>query len=254
MSWTTLTRRTDLPKLSWLMVALKDAGIMCRMNGTSFHAPILEVKKSKFDEAWKLLGPIDDLSDADSMFDDPSHANAWWMKPEAAPTALVVAALGIAANKIRRGIASEVKCVPKGASTFDCPYATGVIDACPQMLWTVCKPMARLEVFGLAMASTLKVVDEEAIAMCDAIVRAMKGPELRGLTDQGSYMIAFFHVLGLWLTEGGMSKAKTLVGLGPHDLVVKVMEETVRQPDGKILPRKAVVEMQDLIGKDRLFG
>lgn len=248
MTWTSLTRRTEAPKLTWIMNALKAAEIMCRLNGQSFHAPILEVKKDQFDAAWKILEPIDSLADNDPMFDDPDHARAWWIATDV-KTGTVIAALGLAANKVRRSIADGIKCVPEGASQYDCPLATGVIEECPAMLWTVCKPMARLEVFGIAMASTLGVEDEKAIALCDGLIRAMRDPRRRGLTDEGSYMIAFFHVIGLWLSENALSQASTLRHHDPGGIVNKVMEETVRQPDGKILPRKAVVEMQDLIGR-----
>jgi hypothetical protein len=68
--WMLFTKRTDDPKLSWLERKLTSNGIISRRNGHSFHAPILEVDKADWDEAWKILGPIDDVPDGDPRWDE----------------------------------------------------------------------------------------------------------------------------------------------------------------------------------------
>ena len=66
--WERMTKRTDDPKLAWLERQLDKAGIAHRRNGESFHAPIMEVDTSKYDEAWKILDPVDDIPDHDPMW------------------------------------------------------------------------------------------------------------------------------------------------------------------------------------------
>jgi hypothetical protein len=61
--WVTLTRRTNDPKLAWLQKQLAKRGVESRRNGESFHAPILQVRKFCFEDAWKVLDPVDDLPD-----------------------------------------------------------------------------------------------------------------------------------------------------------------------------------------------
>ena len=64
------TKRTDYPKLGYLINRLNDLGIASIVYGNSFHAPILYVEKGKLDEAWSVLNRfIDELDD-----DDPSFA------------------------------------------------------------------------------------------------------------------------------------------------------------------------------------
>lgn len=63
------TRRTEDPKLSWLQRRLDESGIESRINGSSFHAPILEVDEGRIDDAWRILTPeIDDMPDDHEMF------------------------------------------------------------------------------------------------------------------------------------------------------------------------------------------
>lgn len=69
VNFTTFTRRTDDPKLSWLEEKLSQAGIAHRRNGESFHAPILEVDETKIEAAWDILKPVDGMSDDDPMFE-----------------------------------------------------------------------------------------------------------------------------------------------------------------------------------------
>ena len=68
MNWVMFTKRTDDPKLSWLERALERVGIPSRRNGSSFHAPILEVPEEKLDAAWEILTPVDDVPDDDERF------------------------------------------------------------------------------------------------------------------------------------------------------------------------------------------
>ncbi len=63
--WALFTKRTDDPKLAWLERKLTEAGIKHRRNGSSFHAPILEVEESKLDDAWAILTPVDNIPDDD---------------------------------------------------------------------------------------------------------------------------------------------------------------------------------------------
>jgi len=66
--WAVFTRRTNLPKLGWLMRQLQEAGIPHRLHGLSFHAPILWVRKADEDRAWAILSPVDDMPDDDDNF------------------------------------------------------------------------------------------------------------------------------------------------------------------------------------------
>ena len=49
------TRRTNFPKLGYLIQLLTARGIPCRLNGESFHAPILEVSELFEEDAWTIL-------------------------------------------------------------------------------------------------------------------------------------------------------------------------------------------------------
>ena len=68
-NWVQFTKRTNDPKLIWLERKLKSEGIKSRRNGSSFHAPILEVERHQLDRAWTILGPIDDIPDEDSRWE-----------------------------------------------------------------------------------------------------------------------------------------------------------------------------------------
>jgi hypothetical protein len=69
IEWAELCRRTNYPKLGYIIYRLKLMGVACRFQGESWHAPILAVDKSKFKEAWMLLSEkfgrrcLDDISD-----------------------------------------------------------------------------------------------------------------------------------------------------------------------------------------------
>jgi len=254
MEWTVLTRRIGVPKLTWIMGALRTSDVMCRLNGINFDTPILEVVKEDFDRAWLILGPIDDVTDDDPMFDNHDKPWAWWADLDWAMVTpgqrkwlgAIFASVGLLANKIRRSIAGGVKCVPHGASEFDCPYATGQIDECPTAIWTVCRPMVRLEVFGLAMAKHMESDDDAALTKLSALSTALKAQGAATPQD----MITFCHILGQWMTRDGL---RGLVryhskGQGPSKLVRAVLRETVYTPEGR-MPRQVEVEAMDMISK-----
>lgn len=67
-AWERFTKRTGGHKLVWLEKQLEKAGIACRQNGNSFHAPILEVDATRIDDAWEILTPVDDIDDDDERF------------------------------------------------------------------------------------------------------------------------------------------------------------------------------------------
>ena len=67
MKWVTFTRRTDGPKLRWLRCQLNRAGIRNRLNGWTFHAPILQVPEEDLERAWEFLPPMIDEAADDHM-------------------------------------------------------------------------------------------------------------------------------------------------------------------------------------------
>ena len=69
--WVLFTRRTDYPKLGWLMTKLQQALIPHQLNGNSRHAPRLEVRKDQLDAAWNILDRVDGIPDDDSQFLPP---------------------------------------------------------------------------------------------------------------------------------------------------------------------------------------
>lgn len=54
-SYVMLTKRTNFPKLGYIIHKLNEAGIDNQINGESRHAPILEVDENRYDEAWAIL-------------------------------------------------------------------------------------------------------------------------------------------------------------------------------------------------------
>lgn len=62
------TKRTDFPKLGYVIHQLNELGIASIVHGRSFHAPLLYVERGKLDEAWQILTPIDDVPDDDPRF------------------------------------------------------------------------------------------------------------------------------------------------------------------------------------------
>lgn len=62
------TRRTNQPKLGWLMDQLQHRGIASKIDGESFHAPILKVARKDLDAANAILDPVDDVPDDDLQF------------------------------------------------------------------------------------------------------------------------------------------------------------------------------------------
>jgi hypothetical protein len=72
------TKRTEYPKLGYIIHQLNEAGIASIIHGSSFHAPLLYVERGKLDEAWAILTPaLDELDD-----DDPSFTEYVNEKPD----------------------------------------------------------------------------------------------------------------------------------------------------------------------------
>jgi hypothetical protein len=68
MNWIQLTRRTNNPKLTWLRSELAELGIATRINGSSCHAPIMEVQEWNHDAAMDALAVVDDMPDNHMQF------------------------------------------------------------------------------------------------------------------------------------------------------------------------------------------
>jgi hypothetical protein len=68
--WVILCKRTESPKLEWLARKLGAAGIANKIEGSSFHAPLLWVKEQDLDPAWEILDPVDDYPDDHEMFQE----------------------------------------------------------------------------------------------------------------------------------------------------------------------------------------
>lgn len=71
------TKRTEFPKLGYIIHRLNNAGIPSVLDGSSSHAPILRVRKGHENDAWRILDEkasprsrktIDDMDDDDKRF------------------------------------------------------------------------------------------------------------------------------------------------------------------------------------------
>jgi hypothetical protein len=62
------TKRTNYPKLGYLLKKCKEAGLRVKKSGKSFHAPCSWVHKDDEDAAWAILSPIDNIPDDDGRF------------------------------------------------------------------------------------------------------------------------------------------------------------------------------------------
>lgn len=62
------TKRTNNPKLKWLVKECRKAGLRVHVRGRSFHAPTSWVHPDDEDAAWEVLSPIDDVPDDDPRF------------------------------------------------------------------------------------------------------------------------------------------------------------------------------------------
>lgn len=220
MNWTTLTRRTRTPKLLWIMRALGRVGVACRLNGESFHAPILEVTQVDFDRAWLVVDPIDNLADDDPMFADPASAQAWWLDVALPGIGITAGAVGLIPNKVRRAIVRGAKCSPdEDDAPFGCPFAVGKIERCPVDLWEACRPLARTETFLLDLAKALGADDDAAVALCETLFTALTRDAGVAGVDVTTYALAFCHRLAGWLA-GDLTE---LFGRSPGALVEEVM-------------------------------
>jgi hypothetical protein len=72
------TKRTDYPKLGYIIHRLNEEGVPNVIHGRSFHGPILRVHKDYEELAWAVLGErvgrsrkrLDDLDDDDPRFEE----------------------------------------------------------------------------------------------------------------------------------------------------------------------------------------
>lgn len=62
------TKRTNQPKLGWLIKKCKKAGLRVRIDGSSFHAPCSWVHPADESSAWEILGPVDNVADNNRRF------------------------------------------------------------------------------------------------------------------------------------------------------------------------------------------
>jgi len=62
------TKRTNNPKLAWVLNACKSVGLRVFVEGRSFHAPISYVHRADYVKAWDILGPLDDEPDDSPRF------------------------------------------------------------------------------------------------------------------------------------------------------------------------------------------
>lgn len=66
--WKMLTKRTEDPKLSWLMAKCQAAGLRVKIEGASWHAPMSWAHRDDHAAAWKILSPVDDIRDDAKRF------------------------------------------------------------------------------------------------------------------------------------------------------------------------------------------
>ena len=70
MNFTQFTKRTEDPKLAYIEAELTRRGVVHRRNGSSFHAPILEVDETRLADAEAFLQETIDGRNFDSIEDD----------------------------------------------------------------------------------------------------------------------------------------------------------------------------------------
>jgi len=241
--WTVLTRRTSAPKLTWLLRALEAAGVQGRLNGDAFLAPVMEVHQADFARAWDLLAPVDDLPDDDPTFGPSRTARAWWLD-QADPVLVGVTggALGLLANKARRAFAATAGCIPAGASAYTCPLAGGVIESCPASLWPACRPLVRLETFGLALATHLGADDSDTIRRCGEVYREVVAWAKDAEVPVPITVTVLCHVVA---REIGDDWIERLAPLPAVQVVRTVMRETVKV-NGTVVPRRPERDFSDL--------
>lgn len=66
--WHLFTKRTDEPKLSWLLEQCHAKGLRVVQKGHSAHAPCTYVHRDDYDSAWDVLSPVDNIPDDDCQF------------------------------------------------------------------------------------------------------------------------------------------------------------------------------------------
>ena len=70
--WLQFTKRTEDPKLSWVLAKCEAAGLRVFVEGASWHAPISYVHRDDYAAAWEILGPIDNIRDDAPRFRKPA--------------------------------------------------------------------------------------------------------------------------------------------------------------------------------------
>lgn len=70
--WLQFTKRTEDPKLSWVLAKCEAAGLRTFIEGASWHAPVSYVHRDDYEAAWGILGPIDNIRDNAPRFRKPA--------------------------------------------------------------------------------------------------------------------------------------------------------------------------------------
>jgi hypothetical protein len=66
--WLQFTKRTNNPKLQWLLDTCKAKGLRVVKRGNSHHAPITYVHRDDYDAAWAILSPVENVADDAARF------------------------------------------------------------------------------------------------------------------------------------------------------------------------------------------
>ena len=78
ITWELFTKRTDYPKLGYIIKRLKDEGIACKFDGRSWHADhCLMVEASRIQDAWAILSERHGRYTLDDVRDDHPKFEAW---------------------------------------------------------------------------------------------------------------------------------------------------------------------------------
>lgn len=93
LKWVILTKRTEDPKLAWLINQLDMKNIPNKIEGSSWHAPLLWVDSEFMSDALTILALVDEISDDDPLFNkyvdeppEPFDPKAWgWVGQDGMP-------------------------------------------------------------------------------------------------------------------------------------------------------------------------
>lgn len=214
------------PKFRWVMESMRELGVVYRLNGESFDAPVLEVYETSRATADRLSSPVSALEGHDALFSSGS-CYPWWclLDPDQEPQAGITAgAVGVVAYKVRSTIARDVRCIPTAAEDqTSCPLSSGAISSCPQSLWPLCGHMVRLERHLIPMAGVLGGRDEDAIQLAGEILEAVRIRKDDGFADAFDRS-AGLCVLAAERIENG--RLEGLCGERADEIVRQILEET----------------------------